>query len=91
MLSLAQASAARRWPGGVAGAERDVPLAGGGGVLFAFGSAMGARGKHQRAGEFGGGVAGQVMRDLYPRLFEAPVLANGLPRICSTALMAVRP
>jgi hypothetical protein len=23
--------------------------------------------------------AGQVMRDLYPRLFEPPVLANGLP------------
>jgi Transglycosylase SLT domain/D-alanyl-D-alanine carboxypeptidase/Putative Flp pilus-assembly TadE/G-like len=48
-------------------------------VLFAFGSALGARGKHQRGADLAAVSAGQVMRDLYPRLFEAPLLANGLP------------
>jgi hypothetical protein len=48
-------------------------------VLFAFGNALGARGKHQRAADLAAVSAGQVMRDLYPRLFEPPVLANGLP------------
>jgi hypothetical protein len=48
-------------------------------VLFAFGNALGARGKHQRAADLAAVSAAQVMRDLYPRLFEAPVLANGLP------------
>ena len=48
-------------------------------VLFAFGSALGARGKHQRGADLAAVSAGQVMRDLYPRLFEPPVLANGLP------------
>ncbi len=48
-------------------------------VLLAFGSALGARGGHQRAADLAAVSAGQVMRDLYPRLFEPPVLANGLP------------
>jgi len=48
-------------------------------VLFAFGSALGAKGKHQRAADLAAVSAAQVMRDLYPRLFEAPLLANGLP------------
>ena len=48
-------------------------------VLFAFGSALGSKGKHQRAADLAAVSAGQVMRDLYPRLFEPPVLANGLP------------
>jgi hypothetical protein len=48
-------------------------------VFFAFGSALGSRGKHQRAADLAAVSAGQVMRDLYPRLFEPPVLANGLP------------
>jgi hypothetical protein len=48
-------------------------------VLFAFGNALGARGKHQRAADLAAISAAQVMRDLYPRLFEPPVLPNGLP------------
>ena len=49
------------------------------GVLFAFGSALGSKGKHQRAADLAAVSAGQVMRELYPRLFEPPPLANGLP------------
>jgi Putative Flp pilus-assembly TadE/G-like len=48
-------------------------------VLFAFGSALGSKGRHQRAADLAAVSAGQVMRELYPRLFEPPVLANGLP------------
>jgi hypothetical protein len=48
-------------------------------VLFAFGNALGARGKHQRGADLAAVSAAQVMRDLYPRLFEAPMSANGLP------------
>jgi hypothetical protein len=48
-------------------------------VFFAFGSALGSKGKHQRAADLAAVSAGQVMRDLYPRLFEPPLLANGLP------------
>ena len=48
-------------------------------VLFAFGSALGSKGKHQRAADLAAVSAGQVMRELYPRLFEPVVLANGLP------------
>jgi hypothetical protein len=48
-------------------------------VFFAFGSALGSKGRHQRAADLAAVSAGQVMRDLYPRLFEPPVLANGLP------------
>jgi hypothetical protein len=40
---------------------------------------LGSKGKHQRAADLAAVSAGQVMRDLYPRLFEPPVLANGLP------------
>jgi Transglycosylase SLT domain/D-alanyl-D-alanine carboxypeptidase len=48
-------------------------------VFFAFWSALGSKGKHQRAADLAAVSAGQVMRELYPRLFEPPVLANGLP------------
>jgi Putative Flp pilus-assembly TadE/G-like len=48
-------------------------------VLFAFGQALGSKGRHQRAADLAAVSAGQVMRELYPRLFEPPVLANGLP------------
>jgi D-alanyl-D-alanine carboxypeptidase/Putative Flp pilus-assembly TadE/G-like len=47
-------------------------------LLFAFGQALGARGKHQRAADLAAVSAAQVMRRHYHRLFE-PVLANGLP------------
>jgi hypothetical protein len=39
-------------------------------ALFAFGSALGSKGKHQRAADLAAVSAGQVMRELYPRLFE---------------------
>jgi Putative Flp pilus-assembly TadE/G-like len=48
-------------------------------VLFAFGQALGSKGRHQRAADLAAVSGAQVMRDLYPRLFEPPVLANGLP------------
>lgn len=48
-------------------------------VLFAFGNALGAKGKHQRAADLAAISAAQVMRDLYPRLFEPPFLEPGVP------------
>jgi hypothetical protein len=52
---------------------------GGAVVLVAFGQALGARGKHQRAADLAAVSAAQVMRDLYPRLFEPPFLEPGVP------------
>ena len=43
-------------------------------VLFAFGNALGAKGRHQRAVDLAAISAAQVMRDLYPRLFEPPFI-----------------
>jgi D-alanyl-D-alanine carboxypeptidase len=54
-------------------------LLGGAVVLFAFGQALGSKGRHQRAVDLAAVSAAQVMRDLYPRLFEPPLLENGLP------------
>jgi soluble lytic murein transglycosylase-like protein len=48
-------------------------------VLFAFGQALGAKGRHQRAADLAAISAAQVMRDNYRRLFEPPLLPNGLP------------
>ena len=48
-------------------------------VLFALGSALGSKGRRQRAADLAAVSAGQVTRELYPRLFEPPLLANGLP------------
>src|SRR5919109_2896753 len=48
-------------------------------VLFAFGQALGAKGRHQRAADLAAISAAQVMRDDYARLFEPPLLPNGLP------------
>jgi hypothetical protein len=48
-------------------------------VLFAFGNALGARGKHQRAADLAAISAAQVMRDLYPRLFEPPFIEPDVP------------
>ena len=48
-------------------------------VLFAFGNALGARGGHQRAADLAAVSAAQVMRDLYPRLFEPPFLEPDVP------------
>jgi Transglycosylase SLT domain/D-alanyl-D-alanine carboxypeptidase len=48
-------------------------------VLFAFGQALGAKGRHQRAADLAAISAAQVMRANYGRLFEPPLLPNGLP------------
>src|SRR5919108_3369423 len=48
-------------------------------VLFAFGNALGAKGRHQRAADLAAISAAQVMRDLYPRLFEPPLIEADVP------------
>jgi hypothetical protein len=48
-------------------------------VLFGFGQALGARGKHQRAADLAAVSAAQVMRRHHSRLFEPAFFANGLP------------
>jgi hypothetical protein len=48
-------------------------------VLFAFGQALGAKGKQQRAADLAAVSAGQVMGRLYPRLFEPASLPDGGP------------
>jgi D-alanyl-D-alanine carboxypeptidase len=50
-------------------------------ILFAFGQALGARGKHQRAADLGAVSGAQDMRRNYARLFEPAFLANGLPNL----------
>jgi D-alanyl-D-alanine carboxypeptidase/Putative Flp pilus-assembly TadE/G-like len=48
-------------------------------VLIAFGNALGRRGRHQRAADLAAISAAQVMRDLYPRLFEPPFVEPDVP------------
>ena len=48
-------------------------------MLFAFGNALGAKGRHQRAADLAAISAAQVMRDLYPRLFEPPFIEPDVP------------
>jgi hypothetical protein len=48
-------------------------------ILFGFGQALGARGKHQRAADLAAVSAAQVMSRNYSRLFEPAVFENGLP------------
>jgi soluble lytic murein transglycosylase-like protein len=50
-----------------------------GAFLFAYGQAMGSRGRHQRVADLAAMSAARVMRTSYPRLFEPPVLPNGIP------------
>jgi hypothetical protein len=54
-------------------------LIAGGMLLFAFGNALSARGRYQRGADLAAISAAQVMRDLYPRLFEPPYLEPGVP------------
>jgi soluble lytic murein transglycosylase-like protein len=61
-------------------------------VLFGFGQALGARGKHQRAADLAAVSGAQVMQRHYARLFEPPLLAHGLPNprhLSSAAYMAL--
>ncbi len=46
-------------------------------VLGLFASGVGARGRQQRAADLGALAAARVMHDLYPRLFEPPLLPDG--------------
>jgi hypothetical protein len=48
-------------------------------VLFAFGQALGAKGRYQRAADLAAVSAAQVMRANYGRLFEPPLLPDGAP------------
>jgi hypothetical protein len=48
-------------------------------ILFGFGQALGARGKHQRAADLAAISGAQVMQRHYARLFEPPLLGNGVP------------
>jgi hypothetical protein len=48
-------------------------------VLTAFGQALGGKGRHQRAADLAAMSAAVSMRRDYERLFEPPVLANGVP------------
>jgi D-alanyl-D-alanine carboxypeptidase/Putative Flp pilus-assembly TadE/G-like len=48
-------------------------------LLFAFGNALGGKGRLQRAADLAAISAAQVMRDLYPRLFEPPFIEPDVP------------
>ena len=48
-------------------------------VLAAFGQALGAKGRHQRAADLAAVSAAAAMRRVYPRLFEPPDLRPGVP------------
>jgi soluble lytic murein transglycosylase-like protein len=48
-------------------------------LLFAFGNALGVKGRHQRAADLAAVSAAQVMRDVYPRLFEPPFIEPDVP------------
>lgn len=48
-------------------------------ILGAFGQALGAKGKHQRAADLAAMSSARTMAKLYPRLFEPPVLEGGIP------------
>ncbi|HEX2234360.1 MAG TPA: transglycosylase SLT domain-containing protein [Thermoleophilaceae bacterium] len=47
-------------------------------VLAAFGQALGAKGRHQRAADLAAMSAARVMRTAYPRLFEPAFLRPGV-------------
>jgi soluble lytic murein transglycosylase-like protein len=50
-----------------------------GGFLFAYGQALGSRGRYQRVADLSAISAARVMRTSYPRLFQPPVLPDGAP------------
>jgi soluble lytic murein transglycosylase-like protein len=50
-----------------------------GGLLVAYGQALGSRGRYQRVADLSAISAARVMRTSYPRLFEPPVLPDGIP------------
>ena len=50
-----------------------------GAFLFAYGQALGSRGRYQRVADLAAISAARVMRTSYPRLFQPPLLPNGAP------------
>jgi soluble lytic murein transglycosylase-like protein len=50
-----------------------------GGFLAAYGQALGSRGRYQRVADLAAISAARVMRTSYPRLFEPPLLPDGVP------------
>lgn len=50
-----------------------------GAFLFAYGQALGSRGRYQRVADLAAMSAARVMRTTYPRLFEPPLLPDGIP------------
>jgi soluble lytic murein transglycosylase-like protein len=50
-----------------------------GAFLFAYGQALGSRGRYQRVADLAAISAARVMRTSYPRLFQPPLLPDGLP------------
>ena len=48
-------------------------------VLASLGQALGVKGRHQRAADLAAMSAARVMATAYPKLFEAPFLAPGIP------------
>ena len=54
-------------------------IAAAGGFLFAYGQALGSRGRYQRVADLSAISAARVMRTSYPRLFQPPVLPDGAP------------
>jgi hypothetical protein len=50
-----------------------------GSFLVSYGQALGARGRYQRVVDLAAISAARVMRTTYPRLFEPPVLPDGIP------------
>lgn len=48
-------------------------------VLGLLAGGVGAKGRQQRAADLGALAAARVMHDLYPRLFEPPLLPDGTP------------
>jgi soluble lytic murein transglycosylase-like protein len=50
-----------------------------GAFLFAYGQVLGSRGRYQRVADLAAMSAALVMRTTYPRLFEPPVLPEGVP------------
>src|SRR3712207_4524560 len=48
-------------------------------VLAAFGQALGAKGRHQRAADLAAMSAARSMSEAYPRLFESLYLESGAP------------
>jgi hypothetical protein len=48
-------------------------------VLASLGQALGVKGRHQRAADLAAMSAARVMATAYPKLFEPPFLAPGIP------------